>query len=277
MYTNYFFIPTSKYKYIKKSEKIENIDNRIFDFEDSILDSEIVNSINLLSNVIKRDNDWIRLTIVNYELFKNLFTKCLGMGYKNFIIPKFSGVDDLSSYIDPILGLNKKAKFILLIENANALTELEIILRKYKFCIQSIGLGIHDFYSDMGMMHDESILKYLRVNLIILAKAYNIEPIDIVSMNISNIDSLKEEIFDGFKCGYRAKFLIHPFQVEVLKSFKFYTYDEVLHCKTILDYYNAEVKGKNAAFSYEGKVYEKMHLKDIGKIIDWGKIYYGIR
>jgi citrate lyase beta subunit len=108
------------------------------------------------------------------------------------------------------MNLNKNAKFILLIEHPKALVELEDILKNYSKCIHGIGLGSHDLSIEVGMINDIDIIRSIRINIMILAKAYNIEAIDVASMNISEKESFENEVKDGFKCGYRSKFLIHP-------------------------------------------------------------------
>lgn len=274
MIKNYFFIPASKSKYIQKSETLQGIGNRIFDLEDSILNKDVDYSINLLRQVKQRDTDWVRIPL-EISIFEKFIGRILEMGYKNFVIPKFAGIDELTIFLEKILAVNEISKFILLIENPKALVELNEILKKYKNCILGFGLGSHDFSLESGIENDIDYLRHIRINLIILAKAYEKEAIDIVSMSINNKDEFIKEIIDGFKCGYRAKFLIHPLQLEFLNSYPFYSYQEVNKYKEMLSYYETNVKGQEALFSYESRVYEKMHINKFKKIIDWGLKFYG--
>lgn len=274
MIKNYFFIPANKPKFIQKSETIQGIDNRIFDFEDSILNKDINYSINLLRQVKQRDTDWVRVPLED-NIFEEILESTLNTGYKNFVIPKFKGSNEFTLYANKILNLNKNAKFILLIEHPKALVEAEDILKKYSKCIHGIGLGSQDMSIEVGMINDIDIFRSIRINIMILAKAYNIEAIDVVSMNISNKESFENEIADGFKCGYRSKFLIHPFQLQVIKNFRFYTDEEVDMYQEILKYYESNIERHNALFSYKGKAYEKMHIKQFKKIVEWRENFYG--
>lgn len=274
MFSNYFFVPASKERLIKKSEEIKGIDNRIFDFEDSVLSADIESSLKLLEHVEKRETDWIRIPLLE-DVFDKILWTTIKMGYNNFIIPKFQSCEELDKYISEILSANENSKFILLIENPHVLVELEKILMKFEKYIHGVGLGSHDFSVKTGIKNDLEILRNIRLNILILAKAYNVEAIDVASMNISNESDFKEEIVDGFNCGYRSKFLLHPFQLQVLNSFAFYTRDEIENYAKILKYYKNDVEGQDALFSYEGKVYEKMHIKQLKKIVNWGRNFYG--
>lgn len=274
MFSNYFFIPANKSRHIKKSEEITGIDHRIFDFEDSILYTDIDGSLNLLESVVRRETDWIRIPL-NRSLFDKIVTKSLDMGYHNFVIPKFKTCEHVSFYMDQILQLHEHAKFILLIEHPRAFLEIESILQKYSSCVSSIGLGSHDFSLETGLTNNMEYYRMIRINLLLIAKAYDIEPIDVVSMNISDKKAFDDEIKEGFHCGYRSKFLIHPFQLHAVKSFPFYSFEEVEKYLRILRYYESNVQGRDALFSYEGTVYEKMHIKQFEKIVHWGLEFYG--
>ncbi|MCZ2258630.1 aldolase/citrate lyase family protein [Sporosarcina sp. G11-34] len=273
MFENYFFVPANKQQYILKSETLPGINNRIFDFEDSILKEDIDLSIDLLSMTVVRSNDWIRLPSEIPALTKVL-KGTHSLGFNNYIIPKFKGIKELTLIIQQILIYNKHPKLILLIENSLALIELKDIINKFDALIYGFGLGSHDFSLDTGIENDLPYLQTIRINLLILAKAYNKEPIDIVSMNISNEKEFRNEIDDGFNCGYRSKFLIHPLQLKMLNNHSYYSFEEVMKYKEILDYFKMNIKDKNALFFYEGKVYEKMHIKKIEQIVNWGIIHY---
>jgi citrate lyase beta subunit len=226
MFKSYFFIPASKKRFLEKVERMEDIDYRVFDLEDSILESDLEKSIDLLLNINVKKTDCLRI-----PLSKNRIRQILGSKIKidNYVIPKFEGYDDIRKVVENILSVNPNAKFILLLENAKSYIELEKILLKFNKYIHGISLGIHDFTFKTGIENDYVFLRNVRMRIMILARAYSVEPIDVVSTNLNNENTLKKEIFDGFKCGYRSKFFIHPFQLKVLKSFSFYTKEEVVY------------------------------------------------
>lgn len=273
MFTNYFFIPASRRDMIFKSEKLSGINNRIFDFEDSILKEDIENAVGILDNIEIRDTDWVRIPF-EHNVDTSLIEDFTNLGFNNFIIPKFIGQKEANKAIMDILNINENARFIFLIEHPRSYVELKSILKKNHKFIHAVGFGSHDFSLLTGINNDNNLFRQVRLNIAILAKAYNIEAIDVASMNLSDKGSFEEEIRDGYMCGYRSKFILHPFQLETLNNYQFYSLEEISNYRKIYNYYKSEVEGKMALFSYGGKVYEKMHIKQIETILKWGEQFY---
>jgi len=273
MFINFMFIPANNIKYIKKSETLANLDNRIFDLEDSILESEFDKAISNISDIKIRDTDWIRLPIEKYyqhEILKGL----VDSGINNFVIPKFEGFNDFRRIQTQLLKVNKKIKTILLIENASSYIDMEKILKEYSQHIYGISLGIHDFSFNTGVKNDYKTLKNIRLNIMLLAKTYSVIPIDIVSIYLTDKKKLVKEIIDGFNIGYRAKLLIHPKQLEVLKRTEFYSSNEIDEFKRIVKWYHNKEDQRNAILVDNGRIYEKMHINEIEKVIKWGEEFY---
>lgn len=274
MFSTYFFVPANKLKFLIKSQELKGIDYRIFDFEDSITEGEIDSSLDLLSNISPKETDWIRIPF-NIKLANKIIKITSKLKYNNYVIPKFNGYEELKSFLESVEKFNSQTKYILLVENPKSLLDLENIIKVYKDQIRGVGLGIHDFCSITEIENNNDLLRQIRLNTLIICKAYEIEAIDVVSTNIANIEEFNNEILDGFRCGYRSKFILHPNQLEALNKFQFYTKDKINRCLEILSYFEEEIKGKSALFTYEGKVYEKMHIEQMKKIAKWGEKYYG--
>ncbi|MCK9217048.1 MAG: aldolase/citrate lyase family protein [Firmicutes bacterium] len=274
MIESYMFIPANKKKYIIKSETLADLKNRIFDLEDSIMQKEFEKSLAIISEFNIMETDWIRMP-AEYFYRTDILKRVNKIGINRFVIPKFNGYTQLNEIVKSIINVNSKAKFILLIENAISYVEIERIIKEYNHIIHGISLGIHDFTYNTGMLNDYKTLRNIRTNIMLLSKAYSIKPIDIASMNLTEEQDLKDEVIDGYNIGYRAKLLIHPNQLEIINKIEFYSLKEIEDLKSILEYYYESVKGKNALFSYKGRVYEKMHIEEMKNIIEWGKNYYG--
>lgn len=274
MFKNYFFVPANKEKFLVKSNTLDNIDHRIFDLEDSILSSELENAFKLLTKINIKNTDWIRIPLIQDQL--NQITKNnMKIGINNYVIPKFEGFKELQKILDIILNVNPEARFILLIENAKSYIDLEKSLSLYSNHIEGISLGIHDFSFSTGIKNDYQVLHDIRLNIMLLATAYSVNAIDIVSTNTKNDQYFKAEVLDGFNIGYRSKFLIHPQQLEAMKSIDYYSKDEINEYKNVLEYFSLNIEGKEALFSFKNKVYEKMHIQGIIKIVQWGNEFYG--
>lgn len=273
MFESYMFVPANKKKFIEKSETLIDLGNRIFDLEDSVFETEFDEAIANLSSVKITKSDWVRIPIGKpYQI--EMIEKINKLGINNYVIPKFEGYIDFTRVYLDIIDINKKARMILLIENAKSYIELEKILKEFRESIHGVSLGIHDFTFETGMRNDYKLLKNIRINIMLLGKAYSITPIDVVSIHLKDNQKLIEEILDGFNLGYRSKLLIHPSQLEILNKTEFYSLDEIKEFNEVLKYYNKNIHGKEALFSFNGRVYEKMHIEEIKGIIGWGRKFH---
>ena len=126
-----------------------------------------------------------------------------------------------------------------------------------------------------GMKNDYKLLRSIRMNIMLVAKAYSVKPIDVVSMRLKDKTWLTEEILDGFEIGYRGKLIIHPYQLEVLNSVEFYTLEEIKEYKKVFKYYQENIQEEDAVFSFNDRVYERMHMEEIMEIVEWGRNFYG--
>lgn len=274
MFESYMFIPAHKKKFIDKSLQLENLDYRIFDLEDSVAEEDLEIALENLSATEILQSDWIRIPIGRSRQAK-LISEIYKLGLNNYVIPKFTGYEEFISIFSDIVSINKKAKLILLLENPKAYLDLQKILNEFSLSIYGISLGIHDFTFKSGMKNDYKLLRNIRINIMLIAKAYSVKPLDIVSMHLKDRRWLEEEILDGFECGYRGKLLIHPYQLEVLNSVEFYTLEQIKEYEKVLKHFKENIQEEDVVFSYNDRVYEKMHIEEIKKIIEWGKNFYG--
>lgn len=274
MFESYLFIPANKKKFIDKSLKLEDLDHRIFDLEDSVAEKDMEIAIDNLKSIVILKSDWVRIPVDRIEQAE-LINEIHELGFSNYVIPKYAGYEEFKSIFIDITSINKQAKFILLLENPKAYLDLERTLKDFSSFIYGVSLGIHDFAFETGMKNDYKFFRDIRIKIMLIAKAYSVKPLDVVSMHLTDKKWLEEEILDGFKSGYRAKLFIHPYQLEVLKKVKFYTLEEVKEYEKVLNYFKENVKEKDAVFSFNGRVYEKMHIEEIIKIVEWGTSFYG--
>lgn len=274
MFESYMFIPANKKKFIDKSLKLESLDYRIFDLEDSVSEKDLEIAIENLKTTEILQSDWIRIPIDRNGQVK-FISEINKLGFNNYVIPKFAGYEEFIKIFTDIISINKQVKFILLLENPKAYLDLEKILNEFLSNIYGVSLGIHDFTFESGMKNDYKLLRNIRINIMLIAKTYSVKPLDVVSMYLKDRNYLEEEILDGFESGYRGKLLIHPYQLEVLNSVEFYTLEQVKEYEKVFKYYKEKIQKEDVIFSFNNRVYEKMHIEEIKKILEWGRKFYG--
>lgn len=274
IYKTYFFVPANKKRFLEKSESLSGISNRVLDFEDSVSEKKIHEAIQNVNGVKSNSTDWIRIPVneKNIERFSPLFEK----GFNKIVLPKISGYEEFKKTILKLDSINPQIQVILLIENALLYLEIEKILKEWGGKIIGLGLGSHDFCSTTQMLHESSVLLPLRLQLSLIAKAYNLEAIDIASMNISDQKEFQKELLEGFDLGYRSKFILHPKQIFFLNEIAFFSKDQVQNAEQVLNKFDLlEKESGEVVLTFKGEIFEKPHLKNLKEIVNWGKEYYG--
>lgn len=266
---SYFFVPATKLNKISNLTKL-NISEFIIDFEDAIKASERELLFQDLNNINKTKECFIRVPLHELSFEENLdldfLKKFINKGYKKFVLPKIKNLKEL----DVILKQFKSEdlKYILLIETPRTYLEFLNSFNKYGNKLFGIGLGSHDFMSIVGGKHILQNLETIRQNILFIARALNIVPIDIASMELKNDEAFKQEVIDGFNKGFDAKFIIHPKQYEIINNTNFYTEEEYnLAIKIKEELLKLKNKKEFNPIVIEGKIIEQPHIQRAEKII----------
>ncbi len=278
MLNTYFFIPANSKKFIEKREILPS-NFIVFDFEDAILDSDYELCLSNIKEILIKDNYYARVRFYDSfseKIITRVFHDLLKLGFKNFLIPKFtqiSNIQTISDYLSTINFNKETLKFVLLVEHPRGLFSLVDTIKSGILPITALGFGSHDYSNVMGMKHSLDNLSFARNYVLNVAKAYNLEAIDIVSTNLSDTDGFRHECINAFEMGFDSKFLIHPKQLEIINSIEYYTPEEVVEAEKV---YNQILKIKNneaSVLNIDGKVYEKPHIQRIINIIKWRNSY----
>ena len=277
MLKTYFFVPANNLKFIKKAPSIPAT-NFVYDLEDSISKKEKNIALGNLKNIKITENTYVRpnLYIENGTLNLELFSQLIEIGFKNFLIPKVSDIIQIQE-LNKIFNITKdnfyNFKFILLIEHPAGLLNLTEMIRSKLLNIELVGLGNYDYSNTMGMKHNLENLWYARNKILNIAKAHELEAIDIVSLNLNAEDEFRNEVLNGFSMGFDAKFIIHPNQIKILNNIQFYTDEEINEAKIVYEHILDIENDTISIIKINGKIYEKPHVKRIKKIINWTKRY----
>jgi citrate lyase beta subunit len=270
---NYFFVPANKPQFLEKSLKLAGVDFRILDFEDSVSASNIENALQTVQTHELRETDWVRIPVI--DQFKEIANELFKLNLTNVVIPKVRDKEHFDEVLNQLIDINDKTQVIILIENAKIYLQLEEILKKWNKYIVGVGLGSHDFSAATKIRHNTKELFPLRLQISLLANAYGVVPIDIASMNISDKEGYETEIQSAYDLGYRAKFVLHPFQLHLLKEYPFFSIEEVDDASHVLELFTESEQNKEVVLKYKGKIYEKPHVEKLKSIKAWGNQFYG--
>lgn len=266
MLNTYFFIPAQHPKLFEKLKTIK-ADHLIIDLEDSIAENEEEDSLDKICALQMKENYWVRPRLTsNTHIRKKQFDFLLQKGFRNFIIPKLRNQKQFFEIEDILKNRNiEETNFIVLIENAEILENINHILSRKILNVCGLGFGSQDYCTETGMNHNLDYLRIPRFQIMNIAKAHYIECIDIASMDVEVKSTFEAEVVDAYNMGYSAKFIIHPKQLDYIKKYRHYSEEELNRAKDILLEY--EVLGKPALFKKDGQLIERPHIEFYRKLL----------
>lgn len=270
---SYFFVPADRPRFIEKSGKLSGIDARVFDLEDAVHSSRLQDALTNLAQTTLLPSDWVRIP-VGSEI-TDVLDRLKDLGFKQFVIPKTRNRVDAIRALDLVTTCIPNARIILLVEHPRLFMELQAFLETDNGRIHGIGLGSHDLSAELGMRHEPTRIDPFRQDLLVMARAYEILPIDIASMEIGDRAAFTLDLDTAVGMGYRAKFLIHPDQLEILNAHPFHTRAEVDQANDILAQLKAAADRGESVQRVGGKLYEKPHIERLMEIRNWGETFYG--
>jgi citrate lyase beta subunit len=136
-------------------------------------------------------------------------------------------------------------------------------LRLHSKYIHAIGFGSHDFCSITGLKHTLEYLSHYKQELILFAKAYGIDFIDGVDLNLRDYANFIKECVFAFEAGAAGKFLIHPAQLRELNQIEFIREEERKQIQAVYDKIKDVTVEELDVYTVNGVVYEKPHIQRI--------------
>lgn len=262
----YFFVPLVAGKFIEKANKLD-VDAIVYDLEDAIRDSDTQIAIDNIQLIKTSNKIYFRPSIDWNNIESGIFLQLLKKGYSRFVIPKISSIIELASLITISKKYTEKLELILLIENPIILFDLNELLKSFSNSIFAIALGSHDYCSLMGARYQYESYRFAHDYVLNIARKYNIEAIDIASMEINNRAIFQEEVMTAFDKGYRSKFILHPKQLEYLNTVAYFEKEEIIFAEEVSK--AIDLDNDFSAISFKGKVLEKPHIRRIKEILNY--------
>lgn len=225
---SYFFIPAARKDFVENVQHL-GADHFIFDFEDSIDTSKLDDALETVSNITIDPGFFVRFYWYDRDADRSYFyiDKLIGLGFRNFVIPKFHGKEELDRICEFLRSYPQFPEFkvILLIENPQSLMDIPAILASHRPF--GVALGSHDYCAEMNMLHTSGNISWARNYLLNSARSAAVQCIDYASMNLVDEAEMELQLRDAFNMGFEGKLLIHPWQLEMFRRTTYFTPDEL--------------------------------------------------
>ncbi|XP_056637510.1 citramalyl-CoA lyase, mitochondrial-like isoform X2 [Diorhabda sublineata] len=182
-----------------------------------------------------------------------------------------------SDCIDKYIKQRDKINLIIFLESAKAFINISEICKtlvtladKQKIIPNSLVFGSDDYCASIGATRTEDATEvlYARQKLVLYAKAYNFQAIDMVYIKFKDLEGLIRQSEQGRHMGFTGKQVIHPDQIEVVQKSFSPTLVQVEWAKGLLRAFEEhQIKGIGA-FTYEGSMIDMPTIKQAQNIIE---------
>lgn len=204
----------------------------------------------------------VRINAVGSGLEADDLTAILPAMPNGIVIPKVTSAEQVQwvasgiSDIERAEGLSQGFIYLLiLVETAQGLVNLREIAGADPR-LKAIIFGAEDFARDIGATRTQSAWEvfYARSAIVTYAAAFNLQAIDMVSVDFRDMEKVKLEARQGAEMGFGGKQIIHPIQVQPVQDAFTPGEAEIAAARQIVEAFNKHQAAGIGTFSMDGKM-----------------------
>uniref|UniRef100_A0A0K0EIN4 Citramalyl-CoA lyase, mitochondrial n=1 Tax=Strongyloides stercoralis TaxID=6248 RepID=A0A0K0EIN4_STRER len=288
------YVPGHNKKVLAKVPNI-NVDCLVLELEDGVAMSskkearqnvsEYLND--LPSKTHKCFELGVRINSPSSGLLKDDLTELSKAKYtpQAFMIPKVDSVEELAYIWDAFRTtygeeriINKEIKLVIWIESARALLDMPRILNNTLNLHSNVGFprldavvfGSDDYCANIGATRSPQGTEtlYARQRFVTCCKAFNLQAIDSVYIDIKDLKGLEEQAAEGFSWGFTGKQIIHPSQIETTQKAFYPNEKKIEWAEELIDLFEKHQKDGKGAFIFRGQMIDKPLLLQAINIVE---------
>jgi len=272
------YMPGDNWKMITKSITL-NVDSICMDMEDGAAINKKAEARTWIAKALQeldfgKSEKLARINSVGSGWEKDDIDAVLPYHPDGIVIPKvesFEHVEWASKIIEaaelkygwPINSI----RILIGVETAKAIMNLKEIATHPR--LDAIIFGGEDFAASIGATRstDAVELLYARQAVVIACAAYDLQAIDIVTIDYKNMEALRIESEFGAQLGFSGKQIVHPSQVEPVQTAFTPTDTAIAYAKRIVETFEASQQAGRGAYSLDGKMIDMPLLKNAQKVL----------
>ena len=242
---------------MRMMEKISRFqaDAYILDLEDSIPEADKDVALQEVCDFLAEDRTCVPLYVRVDRRFESVHLRTLNRrAFAGYMIPKVESAADIS------VEIKEGKSVIALIETPRGIMNIEEIVANPR--VDAIAFGAEDFTASVGMKNRRDLLTYPRGRILTCAKAYSKPVYDTPCLILDDVGVAEAEIQHSADCGFDGKLSIHP--THTLMINRVFKDVDIEAIRQIICEYEAAGGG---AVKISGKVYEKMHISHLKRIL----------
>ena len=193
---------------------------------------------------------FIRVNGPETEWFEEDVALCTRLGVLGVVVPKAESAEQMR-YVGSLLGPD--AILLPLVETARGFANAAALCGVSG--VQRLVFGSIDFQLDLGITGDREELLYFRSNLVVVSKLAAIQPpVDGVTVDIENLERVRDDALYAKRLGFGGKLCIHPKQIAPVNECFSPSPEEVAWAKRVVD---AAGGAQGGAVQVDGKMVDR--------------------
>jgi len=275
------YVPGDSEKMISKASQLK-VDSVCLDMEDGVADSSKDKArdqiVHTLDNVVFQPNVdvCVRVNPVSSpRAEKDLDAVfCAENAPQSICVPKIETQGEVHWLMNKLYGLavnrppNYKAHIVLICETPRAILHLESICNELSelsthlncnLVPDSVIFGSDDFCASVGATRSEEATEvlYARQKLLMVAKMFSLQAIDMVYNDLSNPDGLIKSCTEGKQMGFNGKQVINPKQIETVQSCYSPTPEQLQWAAELVTEWEQQSSQGVGAILFQGKMVDR--------------------
>ncbi|XP_068679193.1 citramalyl-CoA lyase, mitochondrial-like isoform X1 [Montipora capricornis] len=232
---SFLYIPGNEQRKVSKASSL-NSDCVVLDCEDGVAANKKAYARNSIHSLLGQLNCGSREVCVRINSIETGFAEddltavlTANVLPHSIVVPKVDTVEHLDWLDAKISNIakarNGKLGLITQVESALGLLNLRAICEHGKsdsrmFKLEALVFGSDDFLVSIGASRtqDAKELIFARQAVVVHAKAFGLQAIDMVYINFKDPEGLKAQAEEGAKFGYTGKQIIHPGQIDIVND-----------------------------------------------------------
>ena len=248
------FVPAKK----KMLEKIAGFDADavIIDLEDAVADQDKEAALEEVKAFLQKGPCEKLYVRIDGRYIDRQLSALQEFPLKGYMLPKFQDPENFAPWAHCFV----QKQIIALVETPKGAVNIQKIVS----CpwVSAIAFGAEDYTACTGMKNSAETLHYVKSRLVMYAKAFDKNIFDTPSFILDDMQQLQQEAELDLNMGFDGKLAIHPKQVPVINQV--FTACDIPYLESVIARY--EDSGQ-AVQKIDGKVYEKMHIAHMKRIL----------
>lgn len=272
------YMPGDNWKMITKSITL-GVDSICMDMEDGTAVNKKVEARETIAKALQEldfgsSEKLARINSVGSGWEKEDIEAVLPYQPDGIVIPKVESYDQVewASKIIESAELKKgwkvnSIRILIGIETAKGILNLKEIAAHPR--LDAMIFGGEDFATSIGATRTKDAIEllYARQAVIVACAAYDLQAIDIVTIDYKDMEMLKAESEFGAGLGFSGKQIIHPNQVSAVQEAFTPSDEEIAHAKRIVETFESNQKEGKGAYALDGKMIDMPLLKNAQKVL----------